>query len=159
MNYSNYGESGARLLQRGDPGSSQLREGDMVADRELALTKDNRVVEERDRDALFLLVAKGQVLTREKAAEHGLRSEDGRLAWGPVAEAPAAQPEAEIAGDARVDLANGITEAKAEAPIGDAPDLGKMNHKQLLALAKERKVEVKANPSKADLIAALTATE
>jgi hypothetical protein len=156
MNITNYGDGGPRILQQGDPGSSQLRPGDLIADRELYLTKDDRIVERKDKDALFLLIAPGQVLTREKAAQYGLRSDGGRLAWGPAAEAPAAQPEA-IAAEARVDLANGITEAKTEAP--DEDDLSSLTKAELQAQLTERGIEFADRDTKADLIAALTAAE
>jgi hypothetical protein len=162
MNITNYGDSGPRVLQQGDPGSSQLRPGDIIADRELYLTKDDRIVERKDKDALFLLIAPGQVLTREKAEQFSLRVEDGRLAWGPVVEAPAVpaakpadvEPEAgtEVAPEVRVDLANGITEAKS-------PDLSGLTKAELQAQLTERGIEFADRATKADLIAALAAAE
>ncbi len=125
MNITNYGDAGPRMLQRGDPGSSQLREGDFIADRELALTKDDRVVEERDKDALFLLVGKGQVITREVAAKHGLRCEGGRCVWGPVkASVVETEAEAEPEVTPETDLSDGETlvEAKTEPVAEEKPE-------------------------------------
>lgn len=67
-----------------------LREGDLVADRELCLNGAGEPCEVKDPKKRTLLAAKGTIIPREVAAAVGLRvGGDGRVAWGLEPEKPA----------------------------------------------------------------------